>query len=231
MSQFGFENYTMSMQAPSGPGGYMDVAPMPAADPAQTGIVQPGAQVQSLSTGRLYVGNLSWNVAWQDLKDYFKQCGHVVRADVMTGSDGRSKGCGLVEFETPEQAMTAIATLNDTELKGRPIFVREDRESPGVSGETRRTRADRAPKGESSGTSVYVGNLPWDVTWHQLKDHFRANGIEARRVEVASSANGRSKGYGIVKFDNVDEANAAVAATEGTEMGTRKLLVRLDRTG
>jgi RNA recognition motif-containing protein len=45
-----------------------------------------------LSNGRLYVGNLSWNVAWQDLKDYFKSCGHVVRADVMTGSDGRSRG-------------------------------------------------------------------------------------------------------------------------------------------
>ena len=37
-------------------------------------------------------------VAWQDLKDHFKAAGNVTRADVMTGSDGRSKGCGIVEF-------------------------------------------------------------------------------------------------------------------------------------
>jgi RNA recognition motif-containing protein len=54
----------------------------------------------------------------------------VVYADVMKegGSGGRSRGCGIVEFETAEEAAAAINTLNDVELDGRPIFVREDRE-------------------------------------------------------------------------------------------------------
>ena len=54
----------------------------------------------------------------------------VVYADVMRegGSGGRSRGCGIVEFETAEEAAAAINTLNDVELDGRPIFVREDRE-------------------------------------------------------------------------------------------------------
>jgi RNA recognition motif-containing protein len=78
---------------------------------------------------RLYVGNLSWEVSWQDLKDHFKSCGRVVRADVPTGADGRSKGFGLVEFAEVEDAERAIVTLNDTELNGRLIFVREDREA------------------------------------------------------------------------------------------------------
>jgi hypothetical protein len=42
----------------------------------------------------VYVGNLSWDTQWQDLKDHFKQVGSVIRADVMTegGVDGgRSK--------------------------------------------------------------------------------------------------------------------------------------------
>ena len=43
---------------------------------------------------RLYVGNLSWDVKWQELKDFFKPCGTVVRADVMEEPGGRSKGCG-----------------------------------------------------------------------------------------------------------------------------------------
>ena len=44
------------------------------------------------------------------------------------GANGRSKGCGLVEFATPEEAQNAIRTLHDSELDGRRIFCREDRE-------------------------------------------------------------------------------------------------------
>ena len=76
-------------------------------------------------TTMLYVGNLSWDVTWQDLKDHFKQCGHVVRANILEGADGRSKGCGLVEYGDTRDAQRAIATLTDTELKGRQIFVRQ----------------------------------------------------------------------------------------------------------
>lgn len=51
--------------------------------------------------------------------------GDVIRADVMTDQGGRSRGCGIVEFATSEQASQAIEQLNNTELKGRMIFVRE----------------------------------------------------------------------------------------------------------
>jgi arginine/serine-rich splicing factor 4/5/6 len=44
------------------------------------------------------------------------------------GPGSRSKGCGIVEFETREQAAAAIQLLNQAELHGRRIFVREDRE-------------------------------------------------------------------------------------------------------
>jgi RNA recognition motif-containing protein len=45
----------------------------------------------------------------------------------MYGPDGRSKGCGIVEFEKAAEAQNAMATLHDSELKGRLMFVREDR--------------------------------------------------------------------------------------------------------
>ena len=47
---------------------------------------------------RIYVGNLSWEVKWQDLKDLFKPCGTVVRADVMEEPGGRSKGSDVLHF-------------------------------------------------------------------------------------------------------------------------------------
>ncbi|KAK2194954.1 bifunctional RNA-binding domain superfamily/Nucleotide-binding alpha-beta plait domain superfamily/RNA recognition motif domain [Babesia duncani] len=87
---------------------------------------------------RVYVGNLSWKVRWQDLKDHMRQAGEVVRANIIEDFEGKSKGCGIVEFANEEDAAKAIAELNDTMIFGaffnlfmhadRPIFVREDRE-------------------------------------------------------------------------------------------------------
>eukprot|EP00580_Thalassiosira_gravida_P019677 CAMPEP_0201671736 /NCGR_PEP_ID=MMETSP0494-20130426/30511_1 /ASSEMBLY_ACC=CAM_ASM_000839 /TAXON_ID=420259 /ORGANISM="Thalassiosira gravida, Strain GMp14c1" /LENGTH=87 /DNA_ID=CAMNT_0048153187 /DNA_START=93 /DNA_END=353 /DNA_ORIENTATION=- len=79
-------------------------------------------------SNRVYVGNLSWSTSWQDLKDHMRDAGEVQYAKVLQDRDGRSKGCGIVEFTSVEGAADAIEKLTDTELKGRKIFVREDRE-------------------------------------------------------------------------------------------------------
>merc|ERR1719399_16494 len=92
---------------------------------------------------RVYVGNLDWKVSWQELKDHMRTAGEVAFADVMEERGGRSKGCGIVEYSTEQEAQKAVAELNDTQLGGRLIFVREDRE------------AER-PKGGGKGTlAVY----------------------------------------------------------------------------
>lgn len=107
-------------------------------------------------SNRVYVGNLSWSTSWQDLKDHMRDAGEVQYAKILQDRDGRSKGCGIVEFTTPEGAKDAIEKLTDTELKDRKIFVREDREDGkrgggggeggGEGGEQRAPRAPRAPR-------------------------------------------------------------------------------------
>lgn len=92
----------------------------PAGGPGATGDTPVGTSV--------YVGNLSWGTRWQGLKDHMRQAGEVVHAEVFTESSGRSAGCGTVEYETVDAASRAIQTLNETELDGRNIFVRVDRE-------------------------------------------------------------------------------------------------------
>ena len=60
-----------------------------------------------------------------------RDAGEVKHAEVFTegGKGGaRSKGCGIVEYFDARDANRAIQTLTDTELMGRLIFVREDRE-------------------------------------------------------------------------------------------------------
>lgn len=50
-----------------------------------------------------------------------------MRADIMTESSGRSKGCGTVLFETSEDAAHAISMFNGTMVDGRELDVRLDR--------------------------------------------------------------------------------------------------------
>jgi RNA recognition motif-containing protein len=107
-----------------------------------------------------------------------RSAGEVTRADIMTGHDGRSKGCGIVEYATEEEAKKAVLTLNDTELKGRQIFVREDREEKGAQGVGNRFSSDE----QAQSRRVYVGNLSWDVAWQDLKDHMVSVGREAQEL-------------------------------------------------
>ena len=62
-----------------------------------------------------------------------KSVGHILRADILESTDGRSRGCGIVEYADARDAVKAVQTLNDSELNGRRILVREDRESIKVS--------------------------------------------------------------------------------------------------
>ena len=75
---------------------------------------------------QLFVGNLSWDTGWRELKDHFREIGDVDRAEVAEGSDGRKKGFGLIRFQTASDAQKAIEELNGVEFMGRPIEVRLD---------------------------------------------------------------------------------------------------------
>jgi RNA recognition motif-containing protein len=44
------------------------------------------------------------------------------------GGSGRSKGCAIAQFPDSATAAAAIQGLNNTILRGRQMFVREDRE-------------------------------------------------------------------------------------------------------
>lgn len=174
---------------------------------------------------RVYVGNLSWSVQWRDLKDHMRSAGEVVRADVLMGFDGRSKGCGIVEYATVEEANGAVESLNNTELMGRQIFVREDREEKKAGG------AGGGGSGGGGGgesKSVYVGNLSYEVAWQDLKDHMRTVG-DVVYAEVMTMHDGRSKGCGIVEFATAEGAKEAIEKLNDTELKGRTIFVREDR--
>jgi RNA recognition motif-containing protein len=74
----------------------------------------------------LYVGNLSFSITADDLREAFEAHGTVTKAEVISDRmTGRSRGFGFVELS--EGADAAITALNGTELQGRSITVNEAR--------------------------------------------------------------------------------------------------------
>ncbi|MBW2312242.1 MAG: RNA-binding protein [Deltaproteobacteria bacterium] len=76
----------------------------------------------------IYVGNLSYEVTEEDLRQAFEQSGQVESVRIiMDKYSGRSKGFGFVEMPSNHEVQAAIKDLNGKELKGRVLNLNEAR--------------------------------------------------------------------------------------------------------
>ena len=73
--------------------------------------------------------------------------------------------------------------------------------------------------------NIYVGNLPYSTNNEELAGIFAQFGAVAAARVVMDRESGRSKGFGFVEMNNADEANAAIAALNNSEIGGRKAVV------
>ena len=77
---------------------------------------------------KIYVGNLSYEVTEQDLRQEFEAFGGVDSVNVITDKySGRPKGFAFVEMASKSEAEAAITGLNGKTLKDRTIVVNEAR--------------------------------------------------------------------------------------------------------
>ena len=74
----------------------------------------------------MYVGNLSFEVNENELKELMSEFGNVASAKIITDREsGQSKGFGFVEMDDNTEASKAINALNGKMLKGRAMVVNE----------------------------------------------------------------------------------------------------------
>jgi RNA recognition motif-containing protein len=104
----------------------------------------------------IFVGNLSFNTAEDELRQLFEPFGQVDRVSIMTDRDtGRSRGFGFVEMASNEDGEKAIASLNGSQVGGRTINVNEARpkteRSGGGGGGGGRDRGGRGGRGGGGG--------------------------------------------------------------------------------
>lgn len=76
----------------------------------------------------IFVTKLSPNVTQEDLQDLFAQYGAVSSAKVIIDREtGNSKGYGFVEMDDSSEGQAAIDAINDSEIDGRRVVVKEAR--------------------------------------------------------------------------------------------------------
>jgi len=75
---------------------------------------------------------------------------------------------------------------------------------------------------------IHVRNLPYDVSWKELRDHLQKAGTIVR-CEVPKGSNGRGKGYGTVLFKTQQEADCCLDMFNGSTLKGREIWMRRDK--
>ena len=77
--------------------------------------------------------------------------------------------------------------------------------------------------------NIYVGNLSWNLKDQDLSNLFASHGEVSSAKIVTDKFTNRSKGFGFVEMPNDDQAQAAIAALNGTEVDGRNIVVNESR--
>jgi len=116
-----------------GGAGAVSAAPNPFTDYATAGTER---------SETIYVRNLPWSTSNEDLVELFTTIGKVEQAEIQYEPNGRSRGTGVVRFDTAENAETAIEKFSGYQYGGRPLglsFVKY--QTPGGGGDAMETEA------------------------------------------------------------------------------------------
>ena len=76
-----------------------------------------------------------------------------------------------------------------------------------------------------SSAKLYVGNLSYETSEASIRTAFEAHGEVTSVNLITDRDSGRPKGFGFVEMGSAEEAQAAKAALDGTQLDGRSLKV------
>jgi RNA recognition motif-containing protein len=74
---------------------------------------------------------------------------------------------------------------------------------------------------------LYVGNLPFSATESDLRSLFQAHGTVASVNVITDRETGRARGFAFVEMEQASDADNAIRALDGSDMGGRSLRVNV----
>ena len=135
-----------------------------------------------------------------DIYSLFSQHGNIVSCKLETSKAGVSRGFCFVQYETKENAQTAITSLNNTDHHGKQIQVM-----------VHSKKSEREDAGEHF-RNLYVKNIPLELDTKDLEAVFAEFGkIESCEKKVIDD---KKTDFGYVMFETHEQAKAAIEALD-----------------
>ncbi|KAL3351612.1 hypothetical protein AABB24_019940 [Solanum stoloniferum] len=165
-------------------------------------------------SANIFIKNLDKSIDNKALHDTFSSFGNILSCKIATDSNGQSKGYGFVQYDNEESAQGAIDKLNGMLMNDKQVYV----------GHFLRKQERESTTGMIKFNNVYVKNLADSATDDELKNVFGEFGSISSAV-VMRDADGKSKGFGFVNFEDADDAAKAVEALNGKKFDEKEWYV------
>ncbi len=81
-------------------------------------------------TNRIFIASLDYKVDENKIQEVFNMSGKVQNVSLFKDRDGKSRGMAVVEYDTPFEALNAVAMFNNQTLMERQMTVRFDTKPP-----------------------------------------------------------------------------------------------------
>ncbi|XP_076959066.1 polyadenylate-binding protein 2-like [Bidens hawaiensis] len=170
--------------------------------------------VRKSGSGNIFIKNLDKAIDQKALHDTFSTFGNILSCKIATDSTGQSKGYGFVQYDSEESVQQAIEKLNGMLLNDKQVYV-----GPFLRKQERDLAVDK-----TKFTNVFVKNLSESTTDEDLSKAFGEYGTITSAV-VMRDAEGNSKCFGFVNFENAEDAARAVEGLNGQKFDDKEWYV------
>ncbi|XP_035275057.1 myelin expression factor 2 [Anguilla rostrata] len=208
---------------------------------------------------RVFISNIPYDMKWQAIKDLMREkVGEVTYVELFKDAEGKSRGCGVVEFKDEEFVKKAIEVMNKHDLNGRPLNIKEDPDGEHARRVLQRTGGmypggrgqDGGPGGMNLPPSIANNpNIPPEVINSLQAGRLGSTVFVAnldfkvgwkklkevfsmagnvKRADVKEDKDGKSRGMGTVTFEQALEAVQAISMFNGQMLFDRPMHVKMD---
>ncbi|XP_064373408.1 myelin expression factor 2 [Dromaius novaehollandiae] len=214
---------------------------------------------KTINRNRVFISNIPYDMKWQAIKDLMREkVGEVTYVELFKDAEGKSRGCGVVEFKDEEFVKKALETMNKYDLSGRPLNIKED-----PDGEHARRALQRVggqfPGGHGPDMTPGLMNLPPSILNNpnippEVISNLQAGRLGStifvanldfkvgwkklkevfsiagtvKRADIKEDKDGKSRGMGTVTFEQAIEAVQAISMFNGQFLFDRPMHVKMD---
>ena len=181
---------------------------------------------------RCFLGNLSYTIRSEDVREFFKDCGRITDIHWLTDKvSDEFCGSAFIAFGTPEETKAALAKAGE-DLMGRPLKIdlakpRAPRADGSAAGGFKKKPFEVKPLGPKPDgcNTVFMGNLSYQIDEDAVKTFFADCGEISNIRWLTDRETGDFKGCGFCEFASSDSVDGVVAKNGQDLMGRP---VRLD---